>query len=129
MRTVIRSTIADDLGLRQLGVVPDAVYAGDIDTPPERPFIQLRWGGTAPGVGAVGVRQLAVWVHDAPNDYTRIDGILRRVRFLMSSLVGVVHDSGWLTQVDWNTDSDDLSDDGHGTITRNSTYTVVGSGY
>ncbi len=128
MRAMIRQLLISDPTLQSLNVVPEAVFMGDADTPQERPFIQLRWGGTTPGIGGVDRRALITWVHDRPGDYTRIDAILRRVRQLYDQVAGAEHESGWTSQIDWVNDSDDLSDDGHGTITRNTTHTLIGSG-
>lgn len=128
MRTVIRQAIANDVTLAGLGVVPSGVLAGDVDTPTERPFIQLRWGETSPGLSTVDNRVLAIWVHDQPGDYTRIDSIIRRIKQIFDGLTPVQHSTGWLLEIEWVTDSDDLTDDGHGTITRTTTHTLVGSG-
>jgi hypothetical protein len=131
MRSIVAASLRDDLMLQGYGLSPNAVLAGDVDTPPERPFLNLRWGvvDSALSMGPVGVRSLVVWVHDEPNDYTRIDQIVRRIRYLFEQLVGGHDETGWLTQIDWAGDSEDLSDDGHRTIVRTTSYTVIGSGY
>jgi hypothetical protein len=128
MRAFIRSLIVDDPTLQALNVTPAGVFMGDADTPQERPFVQLRWGGTTPGVGAVDRRSLVVWVHDNPGDYTRVDAVLTRIKALFKGVAAAPHSSGWISQLDWVNDSDDLTDDGHGTITRNTTHTLIGSG-
>jgi hypothetical protein len=129
MRAYIRGLLLGDATLESLGIVsPEQVFAGDADTPMERPFIQLRWGGVTPGIGGVDPRGLVTWVHDNPGDYARIDAVLRRVKALYAGVYGVAHETGWLTQIDWVNDTDDLTDDGHGTITRNTTHTLIGSG-
>lgn len=129
MRALIRSTITGDGTLAALGVVAAGVLSGDVDTPAQRPFLNLRWGGIEPGLSTVNRGTLTIWVHDDPGDYEfRINPILLRLRDLLLSLVGVQHGTGWLTVVEWNGDSEDLVDDGHGTITRNVSFTLIGSG-
>jgi hypothetical protein len=130
MRTMIYHALANDATLRSLGVDANAFYAGDIDTPDERPFVNLRWGLTqaVPSIGAVAPRQLAIWVHDTPNDYARIDAIIRRIKQIFAGLVGARHELGYITVIEWNGDSDDGKDDGHGTIFRSTGHSIIGSG-
>lgn len=129
MRAAVRTAIVNDVTLQGLGVTSASVYAGDVDTPPERPFIVLRWGGTAnTGLSTVQPRFLTVWVQDEPNDYELIDAIIRRIRTVLVGLVGTQHETGWFVGVEWDGDSDDLSDDSHGTILRQSRYTLMTSG-
>lgn len=129
MRAVIRTAIVEDATLQSLGVVASGVLTGDVDTPEPRPFLNLKWGATnpAPYGGAAQRTVLAIWVHDVPNDYDRIDSICRRLRVLMPSLLGLPDVSDYVSQVEWNGDGGDLRDDGHRTITRVSNYTINGS--
>lgn len=128
MRTVIAQALMNDATLAGLGITSAGVYSGDVDTPQERPFIQLRWGQTTPGLDAVDNRVLVVWVHDRPGDYTTIDSIVRRIKEIFRSIEATQHDAGWILKIEWVTDSDDLTDDGHGTITRTTTHNLVASG-
>lgn len=133
MRSYIRTLLFEDNTLRALGV--SVVSAGDIDTPKERPFINLKWGVTTAGLRGTRVNktQLAVWVHDEPNDYRRISDILYRCYALLIAVEGqhwVETDpeyDGYITLVEYNGESADLSDDGHGTIVRQGNYTIVGN--
>lgn len=129
MRAAIRTAIVNDATLQSLGVVPEAVYAGDVDTPPERPYVVLRWGSTGnTGIAQVQPRFLTVWVHDKPNDYELVDAIIRRIRTVLAGLIGTAHDTGWFVDIEWTGDSDDLVDESHGTILRQSRYTLMTSG-
>lgn len=129
MRALIRSTITGDATITGLGVVAAAVLAGDVDTPGLRPWINLRWSITREGLAQVTRRDLVIWVHDKPGDYdTKIDPIIRRLRIILPALEGVPHPYGHLTAVEWVGDSEDLVDDGHGTITRTTSYSIVGTG-
>jgi len=129
MRALVRSAIIDDLGLSALGIVDDAAFAVDVDTPVQRPFIQLRWGRNDPGLDRVTRRNLVIWVHDNPGDYTvHIDPIILRLRTLLAGLEGMSNGLGHVVAVEWTGDSEDLSDDGHRTITRTTSFQLVGSG-
>lgn len=129
MRALVRSAIVADPVLTGLGVIPAGVFAGDVDTPRERPFLQLRWGRTDSGLATVNRRGLVIWVHDEPNDYTvLIDPICIRLRSVLAALVGQSNGLGHVVDVQWLGDSEDLVDDGHGTITRTASFSLVGSG-
>lgn len=128
MRAAVRTAIINDATLQGLGLTADAVYAGDVDTPEERPFVVLRWGDTTTGLSTVDSRALTIFVQDEPNDYELVDAIIRRIRTVLTSLGGTEHETGWFVQVDWAGDSGDLADDVHGTIQRQSRYTLITSG-
>ena|SRR5688500_5943102 len=128
MRALVRLALIQDPTLITLGVVPEGVFAGDVDTPDQRPFLQLRWSNTTPGVDVVSRRDLVIWVHDNAGDYERIDSVIRRIKTIMSQLVGVPHAAGYLMVCEWTGDSADLTDDGHGTITRTTSFSIVGTG-
>ena len=129
MRALIRSAILGDPTLAGLGVVSAGVLAGDVDTPQVKPWLNLRWSITSPGLAHVTRRGLVIWVHDQPGDYeARIDPIIRQLKVVLTALEGVAHPYGYLTTVEWTGDSEDLVDDGHGTITRTTSFSLVGSG-
>lgn len=130
MRTYIAHALYSDTQLASLGVTREGTYAGDVDSPTQRPYLVLRWLDTSRGVGrsATKQRNLTIYVHDGYNDYTRIDAIVRRIRQVFESIAGARTATGWITQVDWLTDSGDLSDDTSRTIMRTTSYNVVGSG-
>jgi hypothetical protein len=125
--TIARALYTDDILISE-GITRQSVYSGDVDTPVQRPYIVLRWGTTNPGVDVSRQRSLVVWVHDQPNDYARIDRIIKRTRTVLTGIVARQTDVGWITAIDWLTDSDDLSDDGTHTILRTSAYNIVASG-
>lgn len=130
MRTLIFGAIVGDATLNGLGITDDSSFAVDVDTPQARPFLQLRWGTNEIGLNKTDVsrRNLLIWVHDIPGDYGRIDSIVRRLRALLPTLEGQFDGSGWLMAAEWTGDSEDLSDDGHETITRYTGFSLVGSG-
>ena len=130
MRAVIRTAILADSTLQSLGIADgNHCLSGDVDSFAVRPFINLKWGTTnpAPYGNAAQQTSLVAWVHDDPNDYERIDAILRRLRVLIPSLVGLQDTHDYVSQVSWTGDGPDLKDDGHRTITRQGNYTLNGS--
>lgn len=137
MRNLIFSKLSTDSELLTMLGNADYIYSfGAVElssdgTPVPKSFIVLRYGSPAPGVGPVKRNPLTVYVHDSAKkgyDYTLIDSILMRVRKVLLSIIGE-HDSsgGWITKIDWNGDSDDLTDFGYGTITKNGTFTAIAS--
>lgn len=122
--------IIGDATLNGLGITNQNSFAVDVDTPQDRPFLQIRWGrnDVALTKTEVGFRNLTIWVHDQPGDYTKIDTIILRLRALLPTLVGESNGLGFVMAVEWTGDSEDLSDDGHRTITRNTSFRLVGSG-
>lgn len=130
IRQVIFDRLANDSVLNGLGFNEENIFnSNDVDTPIVRPFMVLRWGLTTEGMDVVRVRSLTVWIHDQPSDYSLIDSGLERVRALLTNVIGTYtgDDDKWVLQIDWTGDSEDLSDDVQTTITRNSSYSVVGS--
>lgn len=131
MRSLIFGTLTTDPVLNGLGITSANSFAVDVDTPEGRPFLQLRWGANAIGLGKTRVtrRTLTIWVHDEPGDYSvKIDPIILRLRELLPALEGVSNGLGHVVSIEWTGDSEDLADDGHGTITRNASFSLVGSG-
>jgi hypothetical protein len=130
MRALIYGALVNDSVLNGLGINSENSFAIDVDTPQTRPFLQIRWGLNEIGLKntVVSRRTLTVWVHDEPGDYTRIDEILYRVKSLLPTLDGQSNGLGHVVSIEWTGDSEDLADDGHGTITRNTGFSLVGSG-
>lgn len=129
MRAFIYAAIIGDTALNTLGIVGASSFAVDVDTPPQRPFLQLRWGRNDVGLSVVTRRTLVIWVHDRPADYSlKIDPIIARLKILLPGLVGESNGAGHLVDAEWTGDSEDLVDDGHKTITRNTSWLLVGSG-
>lgn len=128
MRALIFQAIITDPTLNTLGITDESSVAIDVDTPQTRPFLQLRWGRNNVGLDVVTRRDLVIWVHDEPADYGRIDSIILRLRALLPSLEGSNNGQGHLMAAEWTGDSEDLADDGHGTIARTTSFSLVGSG-
>ena len=130
MRALIFQAIVNDPTLNFLGITNSSSFAVDVDTPTQRPFLQLRWGRNESALSKteIGRRTLTIWVHDQPGDYTLIDTIILQLRTLLPTLEGQSNGLGHLVAVEWTGDSEDLVDDGHRTIARNTSFSLVGSG-
>lgn len=128
MRELLFLAVTTDPTLASFGIDNASSFAVDVDTPPQRPFLQLRWGRNDEGLDVVTRRSLTIWVHDEPGDYGRIDSIILRLRQLLPVLEGMSNGAGHLMAVEWTGDSEDLADDGHRTITRWASFSLVGSG-
>jgi hypothetical protein len=126
MRALIRQTLVNDAALASHGLMASAIVSGVADSMQHRPFINLRFGDDNPGLGPITRRNLVVWVHDEPDDYTRIDAILLRVRAVLELLNGATVEGGNVMQIHWQTSSSDLADTDRGTILRTATYQIVG---
>lgn len=130
VREVVTTRLTSDTAMNTDGINLESTFLShDKDTPQVRPLMVLRWQDTSIGLGPVNRRNLQVWVHDTPGDYTRVDRILRRVKTLLTTMFGVNAGDvdSWITQIDWQGDSDDLSDDEAVTFCRYSNFTVTGS--
>jgi hypothetical protein len=128
MRALIGRTLTTDAKLNELGLVRASYFSGDVDTVTARPYVVARWLSRLPGVGESRPQGVTFYVHDRPNDYTRINAIIYRMRQVLTGLGPQRTDTGWITQVDWVNDSDDLSDDSVPTILRQTTFTIIASG-
>lgn len=139
MRADIRLALLGDATIQHVlskaGKQPAVIAAtsgadGDLgDAVLPRPHLILRWGSLSPGIGPVNRKDLTVWAHDEPGDYGDIETLLNRVRAVLTDMVAKpLSNGGWLTCVEWQGDSEDGYDDGPGTITRNGTYIITGSG-
>lgn len=114
--------------LKTLGLLPGSIYAAEAaDNITAWPFLTTRWGNIAKGIGPSKRQYLDVWAHDRNRDYVRIDDILLRIEKLFNTVGSANPAEGWITQIDWQGSSPDLRDDGYDTVTRNSTFLVIGS--
>lgn len=133
LRDFLFGQVVNDGTLNGLGITSDTAFTQhDVDTPQQRPFLTFHWGNTNPGYEdipfpLVNERDFQVWIHDEPGDYTRIDDAIARVRTVLTGIVGADTGAGWVQEVHWLGDSDDLSDDEQGTITRFGEFRVTGS--
>lgn len=110
LREIIRKVIIEDQVLLDLGVTPDGVYMGDVDTPLERPLVILRWGSQVDTSDAtpLQLRNLSIHIQDDLKDYARIDSIISRIRTLFDEFPRQIYDGGLIYGIIWTTDSEDL---------------------
>lgn len=131
-RTIFRDLMTVDETLQQIGLVEDnIVSSGSLsgDNRPPSPFAVIRWGVENPGMGEMTRRLVTIWVHDEPGTYDTIDRILKRLKAILDGVANITDGQGnWLSLVTWQSDSGDLYDPGYRTITKNSTYEIIGTG-
>lgn len=129
MRKLVYQTLIEDTALNALGVSDESVFEQHgLDTPKPRPFVVTRWGIDEVGVGTLSRRSLNLWVHDTPGTYANIDAVLLRARTVLEGLVATQDpDGGWINQIEWQGESEDLADDAQGTVVRFATFRVIGS--
>lgn len=124
-RAAVQSLLENDAELQTIGV--ETVYGSNsIDTPAEDLFIVISWSGDVPAFKNIGPDRCSVWAHDKNRDYGRIDKVLKRVQDLLTETIHRPGEDGvTMTLAEWNGDGPDLTDDGFGTVTRFSDFTVV----
>lgn len=137
MRAIIYNLVKEaleDLWLPVLGADwEDSIgSAGSFreDDLPSRPFAVIHMGVQNPGMAHIKDRNMVIWIHDEGGDYGRIDEALHAV---YGRLDGAEHvsDSGGsaeLIRAHWTATSGDLIDPGFRTITKNSSYRLIGTG-
>jgi hypothetical protein len=92
--------------------------------PKDKPFMVLRLGMELPNAVQSRNGELTVYVHDEPGDYGRIDDILLAVYQTLDRFQ--VKEPGAVC-VEFLEGSQDLFDDGYGTIMRYSSWKLVGA--
>lgn len=128
MRVVVRNLILEDPAL--VAEIPADRWFGSgsvPDTPP-RPFAEIRFGGTFPGMAHITRRRLEVWIHDDEGDYGRIDKIIGLLKKVLDGAEHVQGEDSELIRASWVGDSTDLYDDGYRTNTKSTGFDVVGTG-
>jgi hypothetical protein len=128
MRSAIGRAINTDPDIIALGMVPGAYFSGDADSIAARPYIVARYLDRSIGVGESRPQGVTFYVHDKPNDFTRINTLIFHIRRVLTNLGPKKTDTGWITQIDWLTDSGELSDDVTRTIVRQTSFTIIASG-
>lgn len=125
-RAWLYSTLAANGAVTALVPAQRIHAAGSLEAREEvKPFIVIRLGFNAAELNEadkpeVTAQDSAIWVHDEPGSYKRIDAVLIAVR---AALVGQVQTA---IACSWQGDSGELSDPDQGTIVRNSTYRLLG---
>jgi hypothetical protein len=133
-RAAFITALFNDPQLNSLGLNQDTIfhnYSSEERPRDNGPFLILRWGITAPPRfnGAVkSPESVRVWCHwplQVTNDYTKIINVLDRVDYVVTQLRDVTGSDGYtLSFVTVGGRSEDLIDDGFGTITKNAEYQV-----
>lgn len=100
------------------------------DDLPPRPFAVIHLGVRSPGMAHIYRQNAVIWIHDEGGDYGLIDNSLQAV---YGTLNGAEHlqdseGSAELIRAEWTATTGDLTDPGFRTITKNSSYNLVGTG-
>ena len=131
MRSLIRGLIIADSEL--MGLIPAErwVSGGSLtaENAPARPFAVIRFGVTGVGMAHIHRMSATIWIHDDPGSYGQIDDIIFRLNAILDGVEQVSDGAGnELMRCSWESNSGDLYDPGFRTITRNSTFAIVGKG-
>lgn len=129
MRKIVYGLVAEALGDAWDGKIFSA-GAVDGDNLPALPFAVIHFGVRRPGMGHVRDGSCVIWIHDRGADYTNIDAALEAVygRLHGAEHVPETDGSAELIQAEWTATSGDLFDPGYRTITKNSSYRLIGTG-
>jgi len=109
-------------------VIPvESIYgSGAVEAVPDvKPFMVIRLELQTPELNHADAPEItsqfmSLWVHDEPGSYVRITEVLAVARgILVGAVVGALACA-------WQGDSGDLADDTYKTITRNSSYRLLG---
>lgn len=128
-RAAVHSLLEDDLEpgqpLAELGYT--SVYASNsVDSPEDTMFLVIRWEAKDVAFSRRGPQRMTIWAHTRDLDYTDLDLALERIKDLVEAQTHRRGADDWiLTQADWRGDSQDLRDDGFGTLTRHAAFDVV----
>lgn len=134
MRGIFRSLILADIGPGGLlEKIPEERWLSsgslNVDNAPPRPFAVFRYGVTSQGMAAIKRGLVTIWIHDEPGTYTGIDGIIKRLNGILDGVEQVSDGQGGeLIRCEWQSNSGDLIDPGFRTITKNTTFNLIGKG-
>lgn len=121
-RAALQTLLENDTELALEAVFP----TNSVDTPTEKWFAVIAWGVTTPAYGTTGSDRVFIWFHDRNRDYGRINAALLRVKQLLEATLALQGTDGVVLSVaEWNGESQDLRDDGYGTLTRYAEFTTV----
>lgn len=121
-RAALYELISGDADLALENVYP----TNSVDTAPEDWFAVITWGVSTPSYGTTGADQVQIWLHDKQHDYGRINAGLTRLKNLLLATVAREGADGIVLSVaEWNGESQDLRDDGYGTVTRYAEFRTI----
>ena len=126
MRKLLYRAIVENSVLTAL--IPAERWTSGLDAKPQTPFAVIRIAGDFKSVSKRPQPRAEIWIHDDRGSYVRIDQILAAVR---EQLDGMGYKwSDWpgelIAQIDWQSNSPDLIDDGYNTNTRMASFGLVG---
>lgn len=132
MRTILYSLVSSSFADGFPELADNVFGAGGLteDSLPDSLFAVIRFGVFTRGMSHIKTGNADIWVHDRGGDYGRIDAALERIYGTLDGAEHVQEQDGSaeLIQATWNSTSGDLYDPGFRTITKNSSYRLVGTG-
>jgi len=128
-RDTIATILNESLSLRALGVPVDNVFQADVLNSPEQlPFIVIRWGEEAPGLAKNTFRPCTLWIYDSFGDYNRAVAIGAEACRILSEIVQLKTDTGWILEIRDALRGGDLADEGFNALVVPYNLTAVASG-
>lgn len=129
--TIVRGLIINQVPITSIIPADRWKSSGSLeeDNAPDRPFAVIRYGVVSVGMAHIKRGQVTFWIHDELGTYATINNVLD---LLYARLHGQEHvadaDGNEIIEMKWNSASGDLYDPGFRTLTRNTTFDIVGKG-
>lgn len=131
MRDLFRSMIINEPSLTALIPAERWKGSGSVteENVPERMFAVIRYGIENIGMADLKRCLVTIWVHDQQGTYEDINKVLSALYGRLDHVAGQQDGSGnEITSCEWQSNSGDLYDTGFRTITRNTTFEIIGKG-
>jgi len=126
MRSTIRAALIADVTLTNL--IPAVRWIDSSameDSPPTSPFAVLRYGEVTRQISGASFGSVRIWIHDRPGSYAKIEQIQRRIRTVLEATPATSING--LIEIKWEGDGEDLSDPAYRTVSKVSTFKIVGT--
>jgi len=137
VREYVYTLLVNDDVMNDLGFTAANVHANGVESPNTDRFAILRWGTELPTPGRRGPtrvteRTASLWVYEINPDLQLVAAVLKRWCMILDATFAVKtgpgSGDGYITQCDWDGDSDDAWDDVYERHVRSSTYRIIASG-
>lgn len=127
MRGTFLSALKSDAALGDI-IHPDNWHSrGSLtDRPDEMPFGVVAFSVESPGLASIRRIAVDVYVHDERGSYLLVDSALDNVERVCQEMVHVKTARAEILQVEYSGRSGDLEDDGFRTMTRYSSFQIIG---
>jgi hypothetical protein len=130
MRSIIRGILIADSDLTDIIPANRWFASGSIDddNTPATPFAVIRFGLVNRGMAHVQRGSVTIWIHDGRGSYSNIDAAMRLITGILDGREHVSDGDSELIKATWQDTSGDLFDNGYRTLTKTTTYEIVGTG-